>query len=284
MSRFRGPAPLQHTILSGTKETGVTLQTLDDKSFDHGIILAQTPPPFLSVPRWEHCTYHELLQFITPKAASMLVQGLQDRLFVPPLIDVGLSSLEDDSKSPTGSRKNHAAKITSEDRCINFLEWGGDRIYRHYRALGRLWADIWMDARTTKRLIFEDISLVDRGTITGVEHLKDGHPRPSVGEREKDLHFAPQFIITSKTADAWHPIFYDVNGTAIVLQTNNGAVRVGSITIEGQSKKTASKALRSLRPEDSWRATEHLSGGGRKMLVEPKSPTDSRKEGPDKSG
>ena len=77
-----GPAPLQHTILSGTQKTGVTLQTLDDKSFDHGIILAQTPDPFLSVPNWEHCTYNELLETISPKAANLLnTNAMQHRLF-----------------------------------------------------------------------------------------------------------------------------------------------------------------------------------------------------------
>ncbi|KAN0108393.1 Formyltransferase [Hyaloscypha variabilis] len=246
---FRGPAPLQHTILSGTKKTGVTLQTLDDKSFDHGIILDQTPPPFLSMPGGEHCTYHELLNFVTPKAASMLVRGLQDRLFVPPLLDVGLSSLGDDSENPTGSINKYATKITPEDRKINFVEWEGDRIYRHYRALGRLWTDVWVDAKTTKRLVFEDISLVDKPAVSSAEHWEGRNPRPSVVKREDGgQSAAPLFIVASKIADTWYPMFYVVDGNAVVFDTKNGAVRVGSITVEGQSKKAASKALNSLPP------------------------------------
>ena len=202
----------------------------------------------------------------------MLVQGLQDRLFVPPLVDVGFSSLEYDSKSPNG-RERHAAKITPEDKHINFLEWGGDQIYRHYRALGRLWTDIWIDAVTKRRLIFEDITLVDMATITGAEHWTDRFPRSSVEERVKDGHYVPpRFITVSKNTDTWHPIFYDVDGTAIVLHTSNGAVRVGTITIEGQSKKVASKALKGLPHEKSWRLVPRSdleSAGDHTLLVEP---------------
>ncbi|KAF3058154.1 Methionyl-tRNA formyltransferase, mitochondrial [Daldinia childiae] len=41
---LRGPAPLQHALLAGHTHTGISLQTLDDRAFDHGLILARTPP------------------------------------------------------------------------------------------------------------------------------------------------------------------------------------------------------------------------------------------------
>ncbi|KAG0175374.1 hypothetical protein DFQ30_008766 [Apophysomyces sp. BC1015] len=41
LPKFRGAAPIQHTILRGEGETGVTIQELDDKEFDAGRILAQ---------------------------------------------------------------------------------------------------------------------------------------------------------------------------------------------------------------------------------------------------
>ncbi|KAE9378043.1 Formyltransferase [Stipitochalara longipes BDJ] len=281
---FRGPAPLQHTILSGTKQTGVTLQTLDDKSFDHGIILAQTPAPFFSVPSWEHCTYYELLQFLAPKAASMLVRGLQDRLFVPPLVDVGLSSMEDDdSSNPTGYRREHAGKITPEDRKINFLNWRGDRIYRHYRALGRLWTDVWIDAKTTKRLIFEDITLDDRPSIAWTENWEKTYPGADIRKAEEGVHsMTPLFIVASKVASFWYPVRYVADGSAIIFDTNSGSVRVGSITVEGQSKKAASKALGSLRPEISWRLVsgqKQTSEGAHKLFVEPVESDELKEEG-----
>ncbi|CDS03004.1 hypothetical protein LRAMOSA00406 [Lichtheimia ramosa] len=41
LPKYRGAAPIQHTILAGDDETGVTIQELDDKAFDAGRILAQ---------------------------------------------------------------------------------------------------------------------------------------------------------------------------------------------------------------------------------------------------
>lgn len=261
---------MQHTILSGAKKTGVTLQTLDDKSFDHGIILAQTPEPFLPVPNWEHCTYHELLQFISTKAASMLVQGLRDRVFVPPLLDVGLSSLQDHRNSPLGDRIKHATKITPEDKKIDFLDWGGDKIYRHYRALGRLWTDVWIDQKTKKRLLFEDITLVDRPEIAwkqGAESRRS-QTRPEKTE-EGILSVAPLFIVASKVSDTWHPLLYIEDGDGVIFIAPDSAVRVGSIIVEGQNKKAASNTLSSLRSESAWRLREQTSPEAHGLIVEP---------------
>jgi len=236
-----------------------------------GIILAQTPHPFLSVPNWEHCTYHELLQFISPKAASMLIQGLRDRVFVQPLLAVGLSTIEDDRINPLGYKIKHATKITPEDRKISFLDWGGDRIYRHYRALGRLWTDVWIDAKTTKRLIFEDITLINKPEIAWTQIQERKGLGVNIGEKEGKMHtVAPRFIVTSKATDTWHPLLYIEDGDGIVFDTNNGTVRVGSITVEGQRKKAASKALRSLQPENAWQyAPEQPSREVHRLLIEP---------------
>lgn len=41
LPEFRGPSPIQNAILSGKKETGITIMLMDEK-MDHGDILAQT--------------------------------------------------------------------------------------------------------------------------------------------------------------------------------------------------------------------------------------------------
>lgn len=265
--RFRGPAPLQHTILSGAEKIGVTLQTLDEKSFDHGIILAQTRDPFLSVPNWEHCTYHELLDFISPKAADMLVQGLRDRVFVPPLQAVGVATIEDDRINPPGYRRKHATKITPEDRKISLLDWEGDRIYRHYRALGRLWTDVWITAKTPRRLIFEDITLIDKPDAFWI-HSSENIDEDADGTRP----LLPHFIVASKWPGSWHPVLYVEDGDGVIFKTVKTALRVGRITVEGQSKKAASTALRSLQPGIAWRLAdlaEQTSRGIDRLPVEP---------------
>lgn len=41
LPKYRGAAPIQHAILYGDKETGVSVQELDDREFDAGRILTQ---------------------------------------------------------------------------------------------------------------------------------------------------------------------------------------------------------------------------------------------------
>jgi len=267
---------LQHTILSGARKTGVTLQTLDDKSFDHGIILAQTPWPFLSIPNWNHCTYDELLAFVSPKAASMLVQGLRDRVFVPPLVKVGLSTTENYELFPLPYTMKHATKINPEDRMILSPGWDGYRIYRQYRALGRVWSNAWIDAKTTKRLIFEDITIVDGSTVISdwIENWKSKCHKIDAEKKEEAIDSADiRFFVPSKAEGPRQPLLYIEDGDAIIFNAFHSAVRVGSITVEGQVKKPASKALRSFHREGVWRlistASKHASRKTRRLLVEP---------------
>jgi methionyl-tRNA formyltransferase len=40
LPKYRGASPIQHAIMYGDEETGVSIQELDDKKFDAGKILA----------------------------------------------------------------------------------------------------------------------------------------------------------------------------------------------------------------------------------------------------
>ncbi|KAJ5123358.1 hypothetical protein N7448_009455 [Penicillium atrosanguineum] len=131
---FRGPAPLHHTLLAGEKSTGVTLQTLHHKTFDHGTILAQTPPPGIDIPNPDFCTVPELLNFVAPKGAQLLVDGIKDGLFVPPVKEVGWRTKE------TTENLTHASKIKPEDLHIDWANWTMLEINRRNRVLGPLWS------------------------------------------------------------------------------------------------------------------------------------------------
>ncbi|KAL2864614.1 methionyl-tRNA formyltransferase [Aspergillus lucknowensis] len=131
---FRGPAPLHHTLLAGRTTTGVTLQTLHLQNFDHGTILAQTPPPGFEIPNPDTCTVPQLLGIVSPKSAEMLVEGIQKGLFVPPIEDAGWYS--------SAGQKDliHATKIRPEDRHIDWGKWTCLDINRRHRVLGPLWS------------------------------------------------------------------------------------------------------------------------------------------------
>ncbi|KAI9785781.1 MAG: Methionyl-tRNA formyltransferase [Geoglossum umbratile] len=134
---FRGPAPLHHTLLANRRSTGITLQSLHHTSFDRGLVLAQTPYPGFGIPSPETVTVQELESLTALKGAEMLVQGLRDRVFVPPLTEVGWwfnSQLR--SQAP---EIQHAPKITPKDRCIDWSSFSAGEILRRQRVLGSLW-------------------------------------------------------------------------------------------------------------------------------------------------
>ncbi|KAE8556508.1 hypothetical protein EYB25_001209 [Talaromyces marneffei] len=173
---LRGPAPLHHTLLSGQTTTGVTLQTLHHKHFDHGIILDQTPAPGIPVPNPESCTVPELLGLLAPKGAEMLLNGIRNCVFVPPLKEVESQFRGYDAKNLT-----HAAKITPEDRHIKWREWAWTDINRRQRVLSPLWSKALIPAQKPsaedpknfqwKRIIFDEIEEVSQDTVPGSQWL-----------------------------------------------------------------------------------------------------------------
>ncbi|EED23828.1 methionyl-tRNA formyltransferase family protein, putative [Talaromyces stipitatus ATCC 10500] len=167
---LRGPAPIHHTLLSGRRTTGITLQTLHHKHFDHGIILDQTPAPGIPVPNLEYCTVPELLGFLAPKGAEMLINGIRNRVFVPPLKEVNSQVNKLNSKSPI-----HAAKVTPEDRHIKWKEWTWTDINRRQRVLSSLWNKALIPAQKPsaddpknfqwKRVIFDEIEGISQDSV-----------------------------------------------------------------------------------------------------------------------
>ncbi|KUJ15683.1 uncharacterized protein LY89DRAFT_647570 [Mollisia scopiformis] len=159
LPNHRGSAPLQRLIMTNAKTTGVTLQTLDTQKFDYGIILAQRK---VHIPRAASITYPELLDHMTPRAAQLLIDGMRDRVFIPPLINKGKGTYE--SRLPP-DQLVHAPKITKEDRHINWHRNDSlTRIDRRHRALGPLWSILYVGENITKRFVFHDFEMVERPT------------------------------------------------------------------------------------------------------------------------
>ncbi|CAG8960148.1 hypothetical protein HYFRA_00010627 [Hymenoscyphus fraxineus] len=142
LPNYRGAAPLQHAIINNEPYTGITLQTLSPTTFDGGLILSQTPPHEIPV-RAHKTTYHQLLSDITPKAASLLLQGLRDGLYIPPLIDVSpFYAPEQKGENNSVVQWKKAPKITGKDSEINW-GWSIGALIRRQNALGRLRSVIW---------------------------------------------------------------------------------------------------------------------------------------------
>lgn len=216
LPNFRGPAPLQHALLAGETHTGVTLQTLDPVKFDHGEILAQTPLPGIEIPKGGQCTYQELLERVTPMAAEMLVEGVRKRLFLPG------SQLPQFSAELVGTPLKHAPKITPQDRYVDWERMKAAEILRRDRVLGRLWCMIQAPNGHTRRAVFHDLEPVQVDT---------------------DLESDTLVVISEEGRQVPRTYFVHGDATIIPIGRNGNAVRVGEITIDGQPKMAAAKAL-----------------------------------------
>jgi methionyl-tRNA formyltransferase len=126
---LRGPAPITHALLKRRTHTGGTLQTMHPTRFDHGVVLSQTSPPGIPIP--EGSTPDDLIHTLGPLCAELLCRGIESSLFANP--KDARASLDDPDQI------DHAPKIISEDRKINWKTWTADELVLRDRVLGRLW-------------------------------------------------------------------------------------------------------------------------------------------------
>ncbi|KAH9900210.1 Formyltransferase [Xylariomycetidae sp. FL2044] len=182
---LRGPAPLEHTLLAGRPFTGVTLQTLHHQTFDHGVVLAQTPadpadPTCLHIPA--RCTLAQLREQVKGVASSMLVRGLRTSLHVLPLRGCGWAS---STPGPQSRELLHAPKITKADRQIKMAHL--PTLARRQRAIGPLWfySSLKGDPQSRVRVIVTETEEVDLEPTELVQTHEEGlewelgkHPQP----------------------------------------------------------------------------------------------------------
>ncbi|XP_029987148.1 methionyl-tRNA formyltransferase, mitochondrial-like isoform X1 [Sphaeramia orbicularis] len=120
LPRWRGPAPIFHTIMHGDKLTGVTIMQIRPHRFDVGPILNQELHP---VP--ENCTAEELGDTLAVKGAHLLIDTLRT-------LDEKLVNKRDQSQ--TGA--TFAPKITSQMSWVVWEDQTCEQIHRLHRAIG----------------------------------------------------------------------------------------------------------------------------------------------------
>lgn len=205
---LRGPAPLQHALLRGRTHAGVTLQTLHEKDFDRGAVLAQTPWPGLPVP--DGYDVRQLHDLLAEKGAELLVGALERRLFVPPLQLIGWQPTDEDLDR---GLLHDAPKVTKLDSMVDWAcwTWGKDRtlypdgwtaadLARRFRAVGvklpgegntGMWTHaVTREAPQEKRLIFEDVEAVEcpeslREVVLTIAQAKLSGPAPWLVEQTR---------------------------------------------------------------------------------------------------
>lgn len=122
LPRWRGPSPMQNAILSGDKETGVTIQRMIEKT-DAGPILAQER--VLIEPRDTKITLETKLSSL---GAKLLVNTLKQPLQESP---------QDETKA------SYCRKLTREMGNVDPSRMTAEEIDRHVRALVP-WPGVWL--------------------------------------------------------------------------------------------------------------------------------------------
>ncbi|XP_039721226.1 methionyl-tRNA formyltransferase, mitochondrial isoform X1 [Pteropus medius] len=131
LPRWRGPAPIIHTVLQGDTVTGVTVMQIRPKRFDVGPIVKQE-----TIPVPPKSTAKELEAVLSRLGANMLISVLKK---LP-------ESLNNGRQQPTEG-VTHAPKVSVGTSCIKWEEQTSEEIFRLYRAIGDIipLQTLWMD-------------------------------------------------------------------------------------------------------------------------------------------
>nr|XP_045016542.1 methionyl-tRNA formyltransferase, mitochondrial [Jaculus jaculus] len=131
LPRWRGPAPIIHTVLHGDAVTGVTIMQIRPKRFDIGPILEQK-----TIPVPPRSTSKELEAMLSKLGADMLISVLKN---LP-------ESLNNGRQQPTEG-VTYAPKISAGTSCVKWEEQTSEQILRLYRAIGSIvpLQTLWME-------------------------------------------------------------------------------------------------------------------------------------------
>lgn len=208
-------------MMRGDKYTGVSLQTLDPKVFDHGTVLTQTPSPGLPIPA--SATLQNFTEALAKVGAEMLVQGLRDGLHMPPYTDAGWMAGQ-----LKGEELVHAPKVGKGESQIRWSEWTPSHFERFVNIFNTVWTQARNNKGKFKRVLFLDVEAVPEHDVTG----RDDEVlfRVEAGNQRKDIQRAVRI---------------DDERDASYIQTAQGGwVRVKSVKVDGKTTQTARIGMR----------------------------------------
>ncbi|KAJ2002429.1 Methionyl-tRNA formyltransferase [Coemansia thaxteri] len=117
LPKYRGPSPIQTTMLNGDKTTGLTIQEVHPTVIDGGKILAQAPYPIA-----ENSPYGQLVSEMGDLGGELTMKVLRD-----------LSRVRELSVEQDGSQATHTRFFRREDAHIVWEEMTAEDIFRVHR-------------------------------------------------------------------------------------------------------------------------------------------------------
>ncbi|KAL5612210.1 hypothetical protein BROUX41_000250 [Berkeleyomyces rouxiae] len=238
---LRGAAPLHHTLLQNRTHIGVSLQTLHETSFDHGLILAQTPAPGLSIP--EDCTLDELHELVTPIAADMLATGLRTGIHVAPQQSVGWVP-------PADYKLLEARRLEKRDLRIDWKSWTAQEVVQRRKVLGPLWTHFRSPSGALTRVQFTEVDW-------------SAQRKPLLDAGKKDFeNLGPVELISvnedegTESVSLVRPLGFTEDESVVLQMRCGGYLKVRQIKLAGKGQPTSALlGFRGLYTEtkDDWR-------------------------------
>ncbi|KAJ6662933.1 hypothetical protein lerEdw1_011137 [Lerista edwardsae] len=153
LPRWRGPAPIIHTVLHGDTVTGVTIMQIRPKRFDVGPIVKQET---FVVPAC--CSAKELESVLSKLGANMLISVLHN---LPECLRNKREQPKEGATFAFTKCYFKAPKVTAAMSCIQWEEQTPDQILRMHRALGSMMPlqTLWMGT-TVKLLDFVGVDAI----------------------------------------------------------------------------------------------------------------------------
>lgn len=223
---LRGPSPVHYAVLNGYTRTGITLQSLSPKTFDHGKILLQTP---ISIPNPDIITHSELQDLMIPISSDLLVRGLREKVYLP-----GYPGIQ---PAPTDKPLIHAPKVKTEDMRM-LPSMTADEIVRIERALSKVWTVVKLGDGKEKRVVLHGLEIVPMPAE--MSEFYDTHE--DTRQIFKPLTFMGGDYENRKTVTV--PMMKGPDGHSIIIPTKGvNALMIRNTTIDGGKKKNAAAAL-----------------------------------------
>ncbi|KAF0408217.1 Methionyl-tRNA formyltransferase [Gigaspora margarita] len=119
LPKYRGAAPIQHAILNGDQETGITIQELHHEIFDAGKILRQIS---MTIP--SESTYQSLESILAAEGAELLIDTLRY-----------LDYFQANAQEQDITKITKAPKISKDMAEIKWNQITADRLDKLYRAI-----------------------------------------------------------------------------------------------------------------------------------------------------
>jgi len=187
LPKYRGAAPIQHALINGDVETGVSIIKVDETAFDVGGILSQSTFPI----RIDD-TFSSLAASLAVLGSEQVVSVLQD-----------FPSAERNMKQQVvlpGDKILNAPKLKAQDTIIRWSELSSRQVYNLWRGIGEQMGVFTHLA--SKRIRLMRVELIDENNASdqALTQLNDSY---SSGYIYYDKRSAREGCVYVKCKEGW---------------------------------------------------------------------------------